>query len=564
VTRAFGLALVLLGCADVGGFSAASSTVARGPDGLLWLTSPDDDAVIALDPESLEEQTRIEVAGAPEQLAVVGDALLVTLAQASELAWIEAGAAVRAPVPCGGSAAVVPDGRGGAFVSCPWDERVLRVSRSGVVDAFPAEGRPTALAIRGDRLAIGLSRTGRVRIVDLEGRLLEERALSSGAGVAAVQLEALAPVRGDFTGVYQRVDHDSDRERPPERGGYGSVFDGAPRIEPRLHGACAGAYARFDGGARVFSGPSAVAAAGDLVWVAHRQTGNVAVLRCEPGAELPWLATFELGRGPRGIALSEDGRTAWVDVGFDHAVARLSLSGAQGAVRGADLERTRALGEARLSDAAMRGRAIFFDADDTHLTPSGVVTCGTCHPGGGEDGLTWFLHTAGIAPKVRRTPPAWAAREGLGPLHWDGELPDAATLSHATIRELMEGDGLLVDTDAMAAWMQEAPIPPGAPHDGAEGRAVFEAAGCDGCHGGPLLSDARSHAVLAPSDDPLARLEAAQTPSLRGVRARPPYLHDGRAPTLRSVLTDHGALHGRAHDLDEAELDALVRYLETL
>ena len=143
--------------------------------------------------------------------------------------------------------------------------------------------------------------------------------------------------------------------------------------------------------------------------------------------------------------------------GFDHAVARLALPelpDEEGPVLGASLERTRALGETRLSEPAMRGRALFFDADDTHLTPSGVVTCGTCHPGGGEDGLTWFLHTAGIAPKVRRTPPAWAAREELAPFHWDGALPDAAVLQ--------------ADVAALATWFTD-------PHGAADWRRAVSA-----------------------------------------------------------------------------------------
>ncbi|MCZ7682116.1 MAG: hypothetical protein M5U28_26310 [Sandaracinaceae bacterium] len=175
---------------------------------------------------------------------------------------------------------------------------------------------------------------------------------------------------------------------------------------------------------------------------------------------------------------------------------------------------------------------------------------------------------------MRRTPPAWGARAELAPFHWNGEFDDAPTLAQTTIRELMEGDALLVDTRAIAAWMAEAPIPPGRPlYEGdaqahAQGRALFESGevGCAGCHAGPLLSDASAHDVLAASSDPLAALAEVDTPSLRGVRARPPYLHDGRAPTLRSVLVDHNAgdRHGRTSHLTGAELDALLVYLETL
>lgn len=126
----------------------------------------------------------------------------------------------------------------------------------------------------------------------------------------------------------------------------------------------------------------------------------------------------------------------------------------------------------------------------------------------------------------------------------------------------MEGDGLLVDTDAIAAWMAELPPPIGRPaRDDADralierGRLAYDAAACGDCHSGPDLADGRSHDVLTPSPDAAARLDLAQTPTLRGVRARPPYFHDGRSPTLRDALVEHGAT---------ADLDALVAYLETL
>jgi hypothetical protein len=572
--RALAAALVLGACGGPPPYTAASSTIVLSPDeASLWVTSPDDDSVVELDPDTLEVRRSLAVSGAPAELAFVGERLLVTLAQSAELAVIEDGAVRYVTTPCGGTRAVVADGLGGAIVSCPSDDLVLGIDGERVAWTLDAPGRPTALAVRGDRFAVSASRLGRMRVFALPDRaLVEDIELEDQAGFAAVQVDAIAADARGFHAIYQRVDHDSDRERPPEAGGYGSVFDGEPRIEPRLSSPCGSRYARFDGGARVFSGPSAIASRGGHVWVAHRATDDVAVLRCDGGAPMGRVATFELGRGPRGIVLSQGGRTAWVDAGFTRAVARLELGeldGADGPVLEAALERTRPLGSSpRLSDEARRGRALFFDADDTHLTPSGVVTCGTCHPAGGEDGLVWFFHTEGIAPKVRRTPPAWGARPALAPFHWNGELADAPSLATTTIRELMEGDALLVDVEAIAAWMAEAEPPPGRPIDASRGRALFESAevGCASCHSGELLSDAARHAVLAPSSDPLAAIELADTPSLRGVRARPPFFHDGRAATLMDVLTTHndGDLHGRTSQLAAEELEALVSYLETL
>lgn len=578
---ALGLALALSSCDPGAAYRSASSTLWLDAD-TLYVTSPDDDAVVALDAITLEERWRVEVAGAPAQLAQVEGSLLVTLASAAEVAWIDLGTREvrRSPVPCGGTRAAVADGRGGALVSCPHDDLVLGLTEAGVAWQLDAPGRPTALAVRGERFAVTASRTGELHLGSLDARAIDEtRALVTERGFAAIAVDAVAFDEGGEPIVsYVRVDHDSDRDRPPELGGYGRVIDEAPRIEPRLLSPFGERYARFDGGARVLSGPSAIAIRGGQIWIALRSTDDVVALSPRStGGLVDRRATFRVGRGPRGLAVSEDGRTAFVDLGYAHAVARLELTdamrGPEGPVVEPALERTRPLGETRRSALALRGRMLFDDASDTHLTPSGVLTCATCHPGGGEDGLRWFLHTENVAPKLRRTPPAWAARPELSPFHWDGEFDDAERLTQTTIRELMEGDGLLVDAEAIAAWMAEAPIPPGRPVSGAadaaavaRGEEVFARAGCGDCHAGPLLGGAEAHDVAPPSSDDAARMTLVSTPPLRGVRARPPYLHDGRAPTLRSLFTEHDPddRHGRTAALTDAELDDLVRYLETL
>ncbi len=578
--------------------SSSSSIALDEASGRLWLTSPDDDAVVALDPSSLEVLVRIDVPGAPEQLARMGGLLVVTRTRSASVAVIdEASGAVRdVPTPCGGTQAVALAAGGQAWVSCRDDDLLLRVApAAGVVEAvLPSPGRPTALAINGDRVAVTASREGRVRVLDAtSGRELDARDYGAGPGVSASQLDAVAAAGTGFAATYQLVDHDSDRARPPEQGGYGGVVAERPRIAPAVAAdGCAAEYARFTGGVRVASGPSALAfaPATATLWVAHRSTDNVLVLDCAP--EGPGLApvavsglaslraAFRTGRGPRGIVVSADGRTAYVDVGFDQAVARLELAEAAGdtadrappdAPQPPALARTRALGPARrLSVAAAQGRASFFDATNTHLTPSGVVTCGTCHPSGGEDGLSWFLHTRNVARKLRRTPPAWSAKRALAPFHWDGEFTDAAVLTRAAIVELMEGDGLVVDVSAIAAYLEALEPPHPRPvRDRAQwevGRALFDTAGCAECHPAPRFTDGLAHDVLAASTDPDGLLAPSDTPSLLGVRARPPYLHDGRARALSDVLTTHntGDAHGRTAALSAAERDALIAYLESL
>ena len=551
-----------------------ASSLAFGADGRLWVASPDDGAVVGLDPGTLVVEVSVAVPGEPARLLAVGDALAVVGERSTALTLV--GERVRAvPIPCGGATGLAALGER-LFVACPFDDRVVEVdARSArVVRVLAASGRPTAVAVAAGRLVVSASRLGDLGTVALDALPNPQfdrwvaldtpwvmSAVPTRDGREAVQLDALDVAGGRLVGVYQIVQHDGDRDLPPEAGGYGRVNDGDPRIEPRLLADCGGAYARFDGGERALSGPSAVAldAARGRLWVVHRGTGDVTVFACERGDApdlLPIIASFRVGDGARGLVLDRDG-TAWVDVAFDHAVARLAI--------GADaLTRSRTPGPMALSAQAQRGRRLFHDARNVHLTPSGVVTCATCHPGGGDDGLTWFLHTRNVPRKLRRTPPAWGLRTDLRPLHWDGAFADAEALVTSTLAELMEGDGLLVDTAAVGAWMRERPPPVARPLSAVEaaradrGGAVFASAGCAECHPAPAYMDGRVHDGLAPSADPDGRLDDPFTPSLVAVRARAPYLHDGRAATLAEVLDVH------APSLTAVARVDLIGFLESL
>ncbi len=93
------------------------------------------------------------------------------------------------------------------------------------------------------------------------------------------------------------------------------------------------------------------------------------------------------------------------------------------------------------------------------------------------------------------------------------------------------------------------------------GAALFvTSAGCSTCHSGPAFSDGRLHRI-GPHRSP----DAIRTPPLRNVARTPPYLHDGRAPTLDTAI--------RAHDngqnlgglgLDKAQAADLVAFMKTL
>ena len=325
----------------------------------------------------------------------------------------------------------------------------------------------------------------------------------------------------------------------------------------------------------------------DLVWVVGEFSHSVSVVRCDgtdPGGESVTVAAFDVGEGARGIVLADDGRTAYVDVGFDHQIAELRLpGGAEDVDTDEAIERMapakvgrRTVDDRYLSPLAQQGRRMFNDATNTHLTPFGVVTCGSCHPSAGEDGRSWRIETVdqttkGIERKVRRTPPAWQVDPKVKPLHWDGEFTSSDDLTLTTIQRLLGGDGLLVDTAAISAYVAEVRAPPERPVRNGDrvtravrhGKELVTSLGCTSCHSGEAGTDGKAHDVLAPSKVPDGGLAAVITPPLRAVRGRAPYGHDGRAPVLAALLMAHGDGKGGTIALTPEELVAVVSYLET-
>jgi cytochrome c peroxidase len=102
--------------------------------------------------------------------------------------------------------------------------------------------------------------------------------------------------------------------------------------------------------------------------------------------------------------------------------------------------------------------------------------------------------------------------------------------------------------------------------DAAErGKTLFnDKARCAGCHPAPLFTDKKMHNINVLSrSEPDGRYD---TPSLIEGHRTSPYLHDGRAVTLKQVFTDHDkqGRHGKTNLLTDVELDDLVAFLRSL
>ncbi|KYF56606.1 hypothetical protein BE08_02570 [Sorangium cellulosum] len=189
------------------------------------------------------------------------------------------------------------------------------------------------------------------------------------------------------------------------------------------------------------------------------------------------------------------------------------------------------------------------------------LACASCHPEGLDDGRVWSFTPIG----VRRTQSLAGGVAATAPLHWDGDMTDLGAIMSEVFERRMGGRRQSDErVAAFAAWLDTIkPVPLSAPADEdavRRGEALFndQAVGCASCHAGEKLTDNRTVDV--------GTGKAFQVPSLRGLAARAPYMHDGCAATLHDRFGPCGGgdKHGVTSTLTPAQIDDLVAYLETL
>jgi mono/diheme cytochrome c family protein len=205
--------------------------------------------------------------------------------------------------------------------------------------------------------------------------------------------------------------------------------------------------------------------------------------------------------------------------------------------------------------------------DMFHAPPSGFgsIACASCHPEGSQDGRVWNFDQVG----ARRT--QTVAMNGLlsqtAPFHWSGDLDGMTKLMGEVFSSRMGGTPVGERrARLMLRWLDTLPaLPTAEPSDALaveRGRALFndETVACATCHSGSALTNNRSENVGSGA--------LFQVPSLIGVASRPPFMHDGCAATLKERFTKTacggGDQHGVTSHLNEAQIDDLVAYLESL
>jgi DNA-binding beta-propeller fold protein YncE len=267
-------------------------------------------------------------------------------------------------------------------------------------------------------------------------------------------------------------------------------------------------------------------------------------------------------KGPRGLAVSPDGRTLAI-AGYFSGDLVLTDSGVSNPA-------TLALGSAREPDLVRQGEFIFHDSNRCFQR---WLSCASCHPDARADGLNWDLLNDGLGNPKNARSMLWADRTPpMMSLAVREDMDTAIKAGFVHIQFVEPKDQEIRAVSAYLKSLRPAPSPhlneDGSLTESAKrGEALFNspAQSCSQCHPQPLLTDLKTYDVgTANAND--REHKVFDTPALAEAWRSPPYLHDGSAPTLKDVITRHntGDQHGSTSRLDSQQIEDLAAYLESL
>ena len=320
------------------------------------------------------------------------------------------------------------------------------------------------------------------------------------------------------------------------------------------------------------------------LWVINAASNDLSVLNISNPTRPGRVAHIPVGDNPRGIVLSPDGNTAYVN---NTLAGTVSVIDAQTYTVTAVITVT----NIPLPPVLLHGKRLFHSSARPDLAQASWISCNTCHVEGEHDGRTWLLQYTGEVP-VGATPVITRNTTGLlgmietYPLRWSAEWDESAD-SEFSIRFEQFGTGLIdgemhptlgdpnqgrsYDLDCLAAFIDSLSVPDRT-HTltSAEqrGKAIFESpeTDCARCHPAPLYTDLQVHDVGTADACGEWFGPLIDTPTLRFLYDSAPYLHDGSALTLHDVLTisNPNDEHGVTSHLTEQEVADLIVFLLAL
>jgi YVTN family beta-propeller protein len=286
-------------------------------------------------------------------------------------------------------------------------------------------------------------------------------------------------------------------------------------------------------------------------------------------------ARIPVGRNPRGVLLSQDGKRLYVANRLDDNISVIDTSTEK-------VTSTIDLGGPKTINALRRGEQLFFTADYAF---QGQFGCANCHLDATIDGLQWDLEPDGFGKDIvdNRSLESLAGTE---PFKWNGGNPDMPTecgprTEKFFYRSQSYTPQQLTDLVTFVYSLPYRPnryrLPNGELTPAQErGKAIFERTRykngkpipeknqCAYCHSGPKYTNQQQ--VDVGTGKLTDRSPVIDVPQLPNVAYSAPYLHDGSARSLEEIWTVFNPkdTHGVSNDLTKDELNDLIEYLKTL
>ena len=276
------------------------------------------------------------------------------------------------------------------------------------------------------------------------------------------------------------------------------------------------------------------------------------------------------GKGPRALAIV--GSNIYVAEYFTDSMTVVDIGKTTGTKTTA-----LALGSTPKMSIRRRGEMLFHNAS---LCFQHWQSCASCHPGGARvDALNWDLLNDGIGnPKntksllfSHRTPPAMftAVRE-------NAETAVRSGIRHILFAVRPEEDAVAIDEYLKSLKPVASPYLARRPASrrktrgqvngklsasAKRGRRIFNKARCASCHKGALHTDLQKYNVGIGKG--LDKDREFDTPTLVEIWRTAPYLYDGRAVTIKEVLTKYNPddKHGLTSNLSDKEITDLANFV---
>lgn len=265
------------------------------------------------------------------------------------------------------------------------------------------------------------------------------------------------------------------------------------------------------------------------------------------------------GNGPRALVVADN--RAWVANYFSDTMNEVNLAAEPLRVESVPLGAAPQMSTARLGE-------LYFN--DATLCFQGWQACSSCHSHDARvDGLNWDNLNDGIGnPKngkslllAHQTPPSmWlgvrsnayvAVRAGIRHSLFTVQPPEVATAVDDYLKSLQPMPSPYRVNGKLSVAARR-------------GKRVFERStlACAECHQGAFFTDLKPHDVGSAGkfDQPTDQFD---TPTLVELWRSGPYLHDGRAATVRDVFTmlQRDGKHGDTSELTSRQLDDLIEYM---